>query len=74
VSAAALEDTIAVLVGTGLASSNGDARRTLAQKGYRVNGVQVDENTSLNSANLLHGRYLLLRKGKTSYHLLEVSR
>lgn len=74
VSESALEDTIGLLVGAGLASSNGDARRTLAQKGYRANGNQLDENTPLTSANLLHGRYLLLRKGKTSYHLVEISR
>jgi len=71
--ASALADTIGVLVSTGLASSNGDARRTLAQKGYRANGVQLDENTPLTSTNLLHGRFLLLRKGKTSYHLAEIS-
>lgn len=70
----ALGDLIGLLVGAGLASSNGDARRTLAQKGYRANGQQLDETTTLTSANLLHGRFLLLRKGKTSYHLVEISR
>jgi tyrosyl-tRNA synthetase len=69
----ALEDTIALLVSTGLATSNGDARRTLSQKGYRANGVQLDESTSVAGLALLHGRYLLLRKGKTAYHLAEIS-
>lgn len=69
----ALDDQIGLLVACGLASSNGDARRTLTQRGYRVNGVQIDETTSVRDVSLLHGRYLLLRKGKTSYHLAEVS-
>ena len=68
-----LGDLIGLLVGAGLASSNGDARRTLGQRGYRANGVQLDETGTLTSLNLLHGRFLLLRKGKTSYHLVEVS-
>ena len=73
VSRAALDDLVAVLVGAGLASSNGDARRTLQQKGFRANGVQLAEDSQLTGLNLLHGRYLLLRKGKTNHHLLEIS-
>jgi tyrosyl-tRNA synthetase len=70
---AALDDTVALLVATGLASSNGDARRTLAQRGFRANGVQLDENTQLSDLALLHGRYVLLRKGKSNHHLVEIS-
>ncbi len=70
---AALGDTVALLVATGLASSNGDARRTLAQRGFRANGVQLDENTQLSDLALLHGRYVLLRKGKSNHHLVEIS-
>ena len=73
VAASALADPIGLLVSCGLASSNGDARRTLTQKGYRANGVPLDENGTLSGTPLLHGRYILLRKGKTSYHLVEVS-
>jgi tyrosyl-tRNA synthetase len=73
VAASALADTIGLLVGCGLASSNGDARRTLAQRGYRANGVPLDEHTSVEGVALLHGRFLLLRKGRTAYHLVEVS-
>ena len=70
---AALDDTVALLVATGLASSNGDARRTLAQRGFRANGVQLDENSQLSDLALLHGRYVLLRKGKSNHHLVEIS-
>jgi tyrosyl-tRNA synthetase len=68
-----LGDQIAVLVQTGLASSNGEARRTLTQKGFRANGKTLEETKSLLEVDLLHGRYMLLRKGKTNFHLLTVT-
>ena len=67
-----LDDPIAVFVGAGLASSNGDARRSLAQRSFYANGVQLDENSLLSDQKLVHGRYLLLRKGKKSHHLVEI--
>ena len=72
-SSTGLDDLVGVFVGAGLASSNGDARRTLQQRGFRVNGVQIDENTQLSDIARLHGRYLLLRKGKANHHLIEIS-
>jgi tyrosyl-tRNA synthetase len=71
-SADELLDPIAMLVGTGLASSNGDARRALAQRSFYANGAQLDENSQLSDLKLVHGRYLLLRKGKKSHHLAEI--
>jgi tyrosyl-tRNA synthetase len=70
--AADLADPIAVFVGAGLATSNGDARRASAQRSFYANGVQLDENSLLSDQKLVHGRYLLLRKGKKSHHLLEI--
>jgi len=69
----ALDDVVGLLTSCGLASSNSDARRTLGQRGYRVNGAPLEEGTSLRDLPLLHGRFLLLRKGRTSYHLVEVA-
>ena len=68
-----LGDQIAVLVQTGLAASNGEARRTLTQKGFKANGQTLEETKSLLEVDLLHGRYILLRKGKTNFHLLTVT-
>ncbi len=68
-----LSDVFAVLVRSGLASSNGDARRTIQQGGYRVNGRVLDAKTQLSDVAPLHGRFLLLRKGRTTHHLLEIS-
>jgi tyrosyl-tRNA synthetase len=72
-SPAALTDPVALLVRTGLASSNGDARRTLAQGGVRANGHKLEPATELHPTDLLLSRFLLLRKGRTTYHLVEIS-
>jgi tyrosyl-tRNA synthetase len=68
-----LGDQIAILVQSGLASSNGEARRTLTQKGFKANGQTLEETKSLLEVDFLHGRYILLRKGKTNFHLLTVT-
>jgi tyrosyl-tRNA synthetase len=68
-----LDDAVAVFVKADLASSNGDARRSFAQRSFYANGVQLGENPQLRDLELLHGRYLLLRKGKKSHHLVEIS-
>lgn len=68
---ATLHDPVGVLVTTGLAASNSEARRLLQQRSVRANGEQVDEHARLDRLALLHGRWMLLRKGKTTYHLLD---
>ena len=73
VSTADLVDTVAILVQSGLAASNGEARRTLTQKGFKANGQTIEETKSLLEVGLLHNRYMLLRKGKTNFHLLRVT-
>ena len=69
-----LGDTVELLVRTSLVASKGEARRLLAQRGVRANGVQLGADGELTEVPLLHGRYLLLRKGKASYHLVTVRR
>ncbi len=69
-----LADLVALLVRTGLATSNGDARRGIQQRGFRVNGRQVDPSqTAVHTEKPLHNRYILLRKGRSTFHLLEIS-
>lgn len=67
-----LGDVADVLVAIGLASSKGDARRTLAGNGYRCNGVALDADSDLGAVSRLHGRYLLVQRGKKSHHLVTV--
>jgi tyrosyl-tRNA synthetase len=61
------------LVKVGLATSKGDARRGIQGKGFLVNGeaVAAPERT-LSSADLLHGRWVMLQKGKRNHALLAV--
>ncbi len=62
-----------LLVRTELAKSKGDARRTLEQGGVYVAGEQVrDVDATVGGGDLAAGRYLLLRRGKATYHLLRV--
>jgi tyrosyl-tRNA synthetase len=63
----------ATLVLTPLASSLSDARRTIAQGAASVNGEVVAEDRPLVEADLLYNRWLLLRKGKRNYHLLDAA-
>jgi tyrosyl-tRNA synthetase len=59
------------LVSSGLAASRGDARRTIGQGGAYVNNRRAeDPDRVLTEADLLHGRYIVLRKGRRDYHLL----
>jgi tyrosyl-tRNA synthetase len=63
-------DLVSALVRTGLAASNGEARRLLSQGGVAVNGRKVTADDGLGAADLLHGRFALLRKGRSTYALV----
>ncbi|GLZ02326.1 tyrosine--tRNA ligase [Actinoplanes sp. NBRC 103695] len=57
----------------GLAKSGGEARRTVAEGGAYVNNERVTDAEALVPASaLLHGRYLVLRKGKRTFAGVEV--
>ena len=71
-SSADLDDVVELLVRVGLGSSKGDVRRTLEGGGYRANGVVLAADTRLREQKLLHGRYLLLQRGRKLHHLVEV--
>ncbi len=54
-----------LLVATGLSASKGAARRTIAEGGVSVNNVRVDtEDWVATPSHFLHGRWLVLRRGK----------
>ena len=56
------------LAATGIASSKGDARRTVAQGGIRINGSRIEDGDPLPPA--VDGRWLLIQKGKKQRHLV----
>ncbi|KNC20501.1 tyrosyl-tRNA synthetase [Arthrobacter sp. RIT-PI-e] len=54
-----------LLVSTGLSTSNSAARRTVAEGGAYVNNEKITDPDHVVPADaLLHGRYLLVRRGK----------
>src|SRR5580765_6447222 len=60
-----------VLVQAGLASSKGQARRDIEGGGVYLNNERVgDAARSVTKSDLLFGRFLLLRKGKRTYAVL----
>lgn len=63
-------DLVPLLVESGLASSKGDARRSIEQGAVSVNGRKVGADATVGPEDVLHGRYVLLRKGKRNYALL----
>jgi tyrosyl-tRNA synthetase len=63
----------AALAATPLASSLSDARRTISQGAASVNGSVAGEDRPLTTGDLLYDRWLLLRKGKRNYHLLDAA-
>ena len=59
------DPVVDLLVGAGLVASKGAARRAVAEGGAYVNNVKVtDADAVVSTADLLHGRYALLRRGK----------
>jgi tyrosyl-tRNA synthetase len=54
-----------LLVASGLSASKGAARRTISEGGVSVNNVRIDSDEwAPQSADFLHGRWLVLRRGK----------
>jgi len=60
------------LVRTGLVTSRSDARRQLQAGGVYVNGHRADGDRSLGPGDALHGRYVILRRGKAEHAVLTV--
>ncbi len=58
-----------LLVETGLARSKREAREFLASGSVSVNGVQAATDRTLTTGDLLHGRFMALRRGKKTWHL-----
>jgi tyrosyl-tRNA synthetase len=70
---AELDDVFGVLARAGIVSSNSEARRAIQQKGVKVNGSTLEDGETLANKGLLHNRWILVRKGKTFYHLFDLA-
>jgi tyrosyl-tRNA synthetase len=60
---------------SGLVSSANEARRTIAEGGAYVNNVRVtDGEATVPASSLLHGRFLVLRRGKRTFAGVELQK
>ncbi len=64
---------VALLRETGVTASNGEATRLLAQNGISVNDEKISGDAVVGLDDLLHGEFLLVRKGKKRVTLVTVS-
>ena len=65
---------IELLVAAGLSKSNSDARRTVGEGGAYVNNTKVaDLDAVLGAGDALHGKYLLVRRGKRTLAMVELT-
>ena len=72
--ASPLPSAIDLLVSSGLSESRGAAKRAVAEGGIYVNNRRVASGAEpLDAAELLHGRWLVLRRGKRTLAAVEVS-
>ena len=64
-----------VLAATGLVASKGAARRAIAEGGASVNNRKVtDDAAVVEAGDLLHGQWLVLRRGKRTLAVARVAR
>ena len=64
---------IDLLVESGLCQSRKDAKRAITEGGIYLNGGRgADADFLPSKGNLLHEKYLLLRRGKKQWHLVKV--
>ncbi|MFF2123726.1 tyrosine--tRNA ligase [Kitasatospora sp. NPDC058184] len=68
-----LQTVVDLLVAVGLSPSRSAARRTIKEGGAYLNNVKVtDEEAVPTEADLLHGRWLVLRRGKRNLAAAEL--
>jgi len=64
-------DVVSLLADTGIFPSRGEARKMVQGGGISINRKKVDAVTHIiTTAQLLHGKYLLVQKGKKNYFLV----
>ncbi len=67
-------DVVSILMASGLSETKSAARRTVSEGGAYINNVKYSDLAAVVSKNdLLHGRYLLVRRGKKNLAVVEVA-
>jgi tyrosyl-tRNA synthetase len=62
-----------LVVRCALAKSKGEARRFLEQGGVYVNNVRLEPDARVGLESTLHGRYVVVRRGRRELHLVVVA-
>ena len=69
------DTAVDLLVASGLAKSKGEARRTIKEGGAYANNERItDEEWVPANSDLLHGKWLVLRRGKKNFAGVRVNR
>jgi tyrosyl-tRNA synthetase len=63
-------DAAELVVRCALAKSKGEARRFIEQGGVYVNNVRLEPDATVGLESTLHGRYVLVRRGRRELHLV----
>lgn len=64
---------VAIVAASGLSPSRGQARKAIEQGAIRVNNIVArDVERVLGADDLIGGRFVVLRRGKKTYHVLDV--
>lgn len=67
-------DIISFLANSGIFPSKGEAKKMLQNGGVSINRIKVEDlQLKMETSMLLHGKYLLVQKGKKNYFLVKVS-
>jgi tyrosyl-tRNA synthetase len=66
-------DVLDALLRAGLASSRADGRRKVAEGAIYLNGRRAAPGSVLGRSDAIHGRWVIVRRGKAEQRVLEVS-
>ncbi|HEY4065232.1 MAG TPA: tyrosine--tRNA ligase [Puia sp.] len=67
-------DVVSFLAETGIIASKGEARKLIQGGGISINRKKVENaQQPLDTTHLLHGKYILVQKGKKNYYLVNIA-
>jgi tyrosyl-tRNA synthetase len=67
-------DVVSFLAETGIIASKGEARKLIQGGGISINRKKVENiQLSVDTSLLLHGKYILVQKGRKNYYLVTVA-
>lgn len=67
-------DVVSFLAETGIIASKGEARKLIQGGGISINRKKVENiQLSVDTTHLLHGKYILVQKGRKNYYLVNIA-